>query len=305
MKTIVSILVPVYNSESFLVDCLESISNQSYSNIQIVVVNDGSSDKSWELIKNYSSKDNRFEVYTQDNKGVAATRNRLLELANGNFVLFVDSDDWIEPNTIEILLREQKQGDFDIVTYETSYINDVWEKDTVIKQFLAHTHYNGSLWNKLIRRELFYGLEFDPDISYGEDALMVWQVLQRVDKVLLTNHHFYNHRMNDGSISHQRFGPKKMSGHKVWNTIVAQTQLLWPKYLDIARARFAAEDMWQLYFAAMNDYPKDNYIKMVQEHVREDFKLLKQSKLINKKKLLFAWCISHCYASGKLFKTLQ
>ena len=103
----VSILVPVYNASQYLRECVASLTGQTYTDLQIVLINDGSTDDSWDILKDLAQQDKRLEVYSQPNSGVAATRNRLLEKANGDFVLFVDSDDWIELDTIETLVEEQ------------------------------------------------------------------------------------------------------------------------------------------------------------------------------------------------------
>ena len=93
----VSILVPVYNSAPYLRKCVGSITGQTYTDLQIVLINDGSTDDSWDIMQELARQDKRIEIYSQPNCGVAATRNRLLDKVRGDFVLFVDSDDWIEP----------------------------------------------------------------------------------------------------------------------------------------------------------------------------------------------------------------
>ena len=116
----VSILVPIYNVSRYLRECVGSLTRQTFTDLQIVLINDGSSDDSWEILQKLAQQDQRLEIYSQPNCGVAATRNRLLEKARGEFVLFVDSDDWIEQDTVEILMQEQKKEDYDIVMYQLS-----------------------------------------------------------------------------------------------------------------------------------------------------------------------------------------
>ena len=107
-EDLISIIVPVYNVEKYLEQCLESLLNQTYKNIEIIVVNDGSTDQSLDILKKYSFKDNRIKLYSQKNQGISAARNTALEHINGKYVMFVDSDDWIEINTCEIALHEMK-----------------------------------------------------------------------------------------------------------------------------------------------------------------------------------------------------
>ena len=103
-KPLVSILVPVYNVEAYLPQCLDSLVGQTYPHLQIVLIDDGSTDGSWRVMQEYASRDERIEIYHQENQGVGATRNHLLEKIKGDYVLFVDSDDWVEENHIETLL---------------------------------------------------------------------------------------------------------------------------------------------------------------------------------------------------------
>lgn len=306
----VTILVPVYNTSKYLRQCLDSITAQTYQNLQVVLVDDGSTDDSLSICEEYARKYSYIEVHHQANAGVAAARNKLLSYIAGDYVLFVDSDDWIEPQTVEYLVAEARYSQVDIVTC-SAIINDgpitvkeiqkeEWSQERTVLEFLRHVIFNGSLWNKLIKAERIKGIQFAKEISYGEDALFIWQVLQRVQKVLITNRQLYHYRMNEDSISHQTFGPKKMTGHIVWEQINSVTEQLWPQYLEIARAGLAISDMWLLYFAAQNNYRYDSFIGAFQQTVRRYFKQMRNAQIIGKRKLIFAVIISHSYRLGCL-----
>lgn len=306
----VTILVPVYNTSKYLRQCLDSITAQTYQNLQVVLVDDGSTDDSLSICEEYAGKYSYIEVHHQANAGVAAARNKLLSYIAGDYVLFVDSDDWIEPQTVEYLVAEARYSQVDIVTC-SAIINDgpitvkeiqkeEWSQERTVLEFLRHVIFNGSLWNKLIKAERIKGIQFAKEISYGEDALFIWQVLQRVQKVLITNRQLYHYRMNEDSISHQTFGPKKMTGHIVWEQINSVTEQLWPQYLEIARAGLAISDMWLLYFAAQNNYRYDSFIGAFQQTVRRYFKQMRNAQIIGKRKLIFAVIISHSYRLGCL-----
>lgn len=306
----VTILVPVYNTSKYLRQCLDSITAQTYQNLQVVLVDDGSTDDSLSICEEYAGKYSYIEVHHQVNAGVAAARNKLLSYIAGDYVLFVDSDDWIEPHTVEYLVAEARYSQVDIVTC-SAIINDgpitvkeiqkeEWSQERTVLEFLRHVIFNGSLWNKLIKAERIKGIQFAKEISYGEDALFIWQVLQRVQKVLITNRQLYHYRMNEDSISHQTFGPKKMTGHIVWEQINSVTEQLWPQYLEIARAGLAISDMWLLYFAAQNNYRYDSFIGAFQQTVRRYFKQMRNAQIIGKRKLIFAVIISHSYRLGCL-----
>ena len=294
----VSILVPVYNTAPYLRECVQSLTGQTYRDLQIVMIDDGSSDESWAVMQELAAEDSRIEVYSQSNHGVATTRNQLLDKARGEFVLFVDSDDWIDQDTVESLMREQEQGDYDIVMYRISPANNVDQslsQEEAVGLFLEHDIFRGSLCDKLIRYSLFDGLKIDQTVSYGEDALMVWQVLQRVNKVRMLPHVFYHYRENVNSLSRQRFNGKKLSAYTAWDTICSDTEEAWPKYRDIARGRFACEMTQILRDAAFRGYKRDLGIKLLQEEVRRDGHLITKSGISSWKMRAYAWLVSHHY----------
>ncbi len=310
MNKIVSILIPVYNVEPYLRQCLDSIVNQTYKNLQVVIIDDGSKDGSPAICDEYADKYNFVEVYHQENCGVAETRNRLLLKIKGDYVLFVDSDDWIELDTVEYVVNKISASSCDIVTFDvvkdvqevktTDVKEEMLSQENVIKEFLRHVSFNGSLWNKFFKSNVLKKKRFEMGISYGEDALMTWNVLQEVKNVLVTDKQLYHYRMNETSISHQTYGEKKMSGHKVWTKIVADTICLWPQYIDIARARFALEDMWQLYFASLSGYKFDENIHIFQINIRRNIGIIIKSNLASNSKIFFAILISYCYGIGAL-----
>ena len=307
---IVSVLIPVYNASTYLRQCLDSVVNQTYSHLQIVIIDDGSIDNSFVLCQEYTKLDTRVEAYHQENQGVAITRNNLLEKVRGDYVLFIDADDWVEPDMVESLVNLAETHNADIVTCK-NVINDsvcqkdsielnVWSQEETIYHFLRHIILNGSLWNKLIRTRLLNGIKFQPDISFGEDALFCWQVLQCTRKVVQTSAQYYHYRMNNDSLSHQRFGEKRMSGRLVWEQISRDAEKNWPKYAEIANASFAISDMWQLYYAAEDEYKYDDFIRECQLHVRKNLLIIAKSRLVNLKKYVFALVVSINYNIAKL-----
>ena len=294
----VSILVPVYNAAPYLKECVDSLTGQTYRDLQIVLINDGSTDGSWAVLEELARKDKRLEIYTQRNCGVAATRNHLLEKARGEFVLFVDSDDWIELNTIETLIEEQQKGDYDLVSFQISNAlpQDMdYTQEQVVKLFLEHKDFRGSLCDKLIKAKLFDGLQTDPGVYYGEDALLVWQVLQRVKKVRVLGRVLYHYRVNINSLSRRKFNGKKFTAYTTWSSIVQDTTESWPQYGDIARARFACEMTQILRAAAMSGYKSDSSISLLQEVVRRYSPLIKKTGISSAKMSLYAWLVSNHY----------
>ena len=297
MKSMVTILVPVYNAAPFLRQCVGSLTGQTYSDLQIVLIDDGSTDDSISIMQELARADKRIEIYSQPNCGVAATRNRLLEKVRGDFVLFVDSDDWIELDTIESLMREQEKGDFDIVSFQlTSPSKDEWlAQEEVVKRFLEHRTFRGSLCDKLVKAGLYEGLKIDQTVNYGEDAMLIWQVLQRVSSVRILGQVFYHYRVNENSLSRQHFNGKKFTAYSSWDLICRDVDESWPQYSDIAHARFACEMTQILRAAALSGYKRNNSVKLLQEEIRRDGHKMTSTGVSSWKMRLFAWLISHNY----------
>lgn len=301
----VSILVPCYNVEAFLPQCLGSIVNQTYRDLQIVIVDDGSRDRTLSVAQEYAAKDSRIEVYHQDNLGVAAARNALLSKIRGDFFLFIDSDDWIEPDMVEFLLTNAEKENADMVTCGMvvndtpvckKYSRDIYDNNKVVERFLYHIEFRGSLWNKLISVSLLNNEpKFHCGISYGEDALFCWELLKVTDRVVYTDRQFYHYRMNSDSISHKVFGPKKLSAHDVWTSICEDTEVLYPQYLNIAQARFCIEATLLLRNAAHCHYAEKENIRMLQRTIRKYRHRLNEVVITNQKLKWYAAIASKNY----------
>ncbi len=313
MKDTVSVLIPVYNMSKYLRECLDSVVNQTYKDLQIVIVDDGSTDDSLAIAREYEQKDKRVEVSHQRNAGVAEARNNLLSRIKGDYVLFVDSDDWIELNMIEFLIETLKKTNTDIVTCSmvreisnNSFNQEIWEHEKLVYEFLRHEHISGSLWNKLIKTRLLHNVKFHCGISYGEDALFFWQIIKTKVRVAVTDKQLYNYRRNPISISCQSWSPeKKGTGHIVWSSICEDVAKDWAKYLSIAKARFALEDMWGLYFASLAGYKYDEHIKLRQLNIKQNLHNIRKSRLTSLDRYITAAILCRWYDAGRIIKMIK
>lgn len=314
-KPIVSILIPAYNVAAYLPQCLDSVLNQTYRDLLVVIVDDGSKDDTLAVAQGYADKDGRVEIYHQDNQGVAATRNHLLDKVKGDYVLFVDADDWIEPDMVEYLVNIAQDHGTDFAMCDR-LINDagpsrkepkVFELDQehAIVDFLYHDYFVGALWNKLFKKNVIEGVRFNKEIWYGEDALFTWGVLQKTEKVVVSDKQLYHQYMNEKSISHQSFGEKKLTGHQTWTIISEDVKTRWPQYTDLVLGTFARSDMYLLQQASMSGYPKDDNIKELQSNVRKNFKYLVPRLKTTKRILLMGTIIMFWYGFGKVYQQLH
>lgn len=307
---LVSILIPVYNVETYLSQCIDSILIQTYTNLQVVLVDDGSTDGSWKVCKKYADKDDRIEVFHKGNSGVADTRNFLLDKVRGGYVLFVDSDDWIDADMVEALMTIACKNDADIVICE-NVINDVTcdkraadikvlNQNEAIALFLEHKELRGSLWNKLFKTSLLHNIRFHYGISLGEDALFCWEVLQRASNVMRTENQYYHYRMLETSLTHSTFGPKKLSAYNVWHKISCDTHILWPQYEDIARSRFCIEMILLLRDAAKSKYSRNESIQILQDVVKNNIYSIHKTHMSSWKMTVYGYLVAYCYNIVKL-----
>lgn len=238
MKPLISIIVPVYNVENYLVKCLESILSQTYQNLEILLVDDGSPDRCPQICDDYARKDSRIVVIHQKNLGVSAARNAGLDRATGEYIGFVDSDDLISPVMFENLLnlimkyhvpismcqyREIYDSQSILTDSKKETEKGVLSQEDAIKEILLPGQYNGYLCNKLFHQSLFNGItpiRFDPKISLCEDLLVVVQCFLKVQKVAYITQPFYKYQINLNSAMHN-FSQKSLSVLNAWEKIFA------------------------------------------------------------------------------------
>ena len=227
MKDLISIIVPVFNVEKYLSKCLETLTAQTYENLEIILIDDGSTDRSKEICDEWKILDNRIIVIHQNNKGVSTARNTALELCNGEYIGFVDGDDWCELQMYEALLNSIKESDSDVamcgfVDYPNGIDNPI-EKGTsplepcdyenAIEPILKHKGYFVSLWNKLFKRSIIFEDEtailMDPDLDYGEDEVWLFEIISKAKRISFVPTALYHWRPREGSASRTNYLSKK------------------------------------------------------------------------------------------------
>lgn len=221
MNKIISIIIPVYNAEENLKRCLESVTNQTYSNIEILIINDGSTDTTIKICEEYAKKDKRIRIINKKNEGVSIARNTGIKNAGGDYLLFIDSDDWIELQTCEELNKIVSKCDYDSICFRNTFHNehtvkkDFWkerkEKDIVKSLFYEIENENSSIssavyiWNKLYNKESIIKnkIYFDEELKYGEDLLFNYAFFSENKKVYYLDKLLYNYYINNTSVTHK------------------------------------------------------------------------------------------------------
>ena len=232
MNDLITIVVPVYNVEKYLPHTLESICGQTYTNLQILLIDDGSTDDSLAVCHKWARQDNRIQVYEQENQGVARTRNKGIQLATGKYVMFLDADDWVEADMLESLYRLAEADHADVACCLLREENQLEEKDncTITERTIIHGKNKTesglallTVWGpvcKLYRKDLIENIQFE-EYKVAEDLLFNTNVVcsKKFERASLIQYPFYHYMIYAGSVSrvfekYAALSPKKKKQYK-------------------------------------------------------------------------------------------
>ena len=214
-KELISVIVPIYNVEKYIARCLDSLISQTHSNIQIIVVNDGTLDKSREIVEKYKTDDKRIEIYDKGNGGLSDARNYGLKHVRGKYVCFVDSDDWVSNDYIETLYSIFRENvNITCGGFEYFYDNGKTEiKECMRKTVLSNAAAMQALcegkwmtnhvWNKMYRVQLFENIQFEVGRHF-EDIYIMHQLFAKATQIICTDKIIYHYFMRGESIIHQK-----------------------------------------------------------------------------------------------------
>ncbi len=213
---LISIIVPVYNVEKYLQECLDSVLAQTYKNLEIILIDDGSTDNCPQICDDYAAKDKRIKVIHQKNQGVSAARNAGLKMAKGEYIGFVDSDDYIKPDMYEYLYQLISKDNADMAMCNMCQTDTFRSSDPIEKDYLfisAKDIFNYSDWmlpvNKLYKSSIFYNIRFQEGLSHGEDAYAIFKIIQKISFISLGKEAKYYYRQNNSSACH-KFKPSHL-----------------------------------------------------------------------------------------------
>lgn len=277
----ISVIVPVYNAENYIVRCLDSLVNQNLSGVEIIVIDDGSTDGTSKILSRYK---NKIKLITQKNSGVATARNKGLECAKGEYIAFVDSDDWIEKDMFEKMYNKAIENDFDAVMCDFWYTDDTrtWngvstntenivtdrqKKDFMLKMFPV-------IWNKIYKRNKIEKFRFKDGV-WAEDVEYLYRIITNINNVGVINEKLYFYYQRE--ISESRLYDKRIYSYvDNFNDIVDFYKKnnyydLYKKELEYCYVRYLYATFVKRasYFASKSDY--DKAIEVAIENVKKYF----------------------------------
>ena len=310
--TKVSIIIPVYNVGQYLPKCLDSIINQTLKDIEIICINDGSTDNSLSILKEYASKDDRMIIIDKENEGVSIARNEGLDIATGEYIVFVDSDDWLEINALELCYDKIIQDNSDMLVFNHREIKH--NKRYEYKSFSLITqdkpfYFNNcsddffyvspAMWGKFIARKILIH-RFNKNVRKGEDALYLWETCIKNPKISILNEPLYNYMQRDGSAMHNTNLIDNCELFKAVNILINKEDFYKaPENIQIQiLERFCKSIWWELHILPKthelsNLYKKEykNFNKLFRQYDAKTLKRLhfikKMKKEYNKKDVIF------------------
>ena len=230
---LVSIIIPAYNVDNYLEECVNSLLCQTYTNYEVIIMDDGSTDNTYNIGKHLTVESAKVKLFHQENQGVSIARNIGMQKANGEFFIFVDADDIVAPQYIETLVACAKKSDMgmagftsergEIATKVSMNTIDIRASD-MIESILCGTNYDGYLWNKIFQRKIIENnnLKFQKNIVVWEDLLFVLQYLKNCDKVTVSGEKLYYYRYREGSAVNNTRLDKYRSKYEVMEKIKEQ-----------------------------------------------------------------------------------
>ena len=213
MNNKVSIIVPIFNSENYLEKCINSIINQRYKDIEVILINDGSTDSSLDICKQYAVKDKRIKIINKANTGVSNSRNVGINNAKGKYIFFIDSDDYLELDCIQKLIKKQKSDD---VLVRTKFYNDksisLYGREDYLTKIVSG-EIRGVSWGYLLVKEKIGELRFDENTSFMEDTLFMFKYIENVSEIYVLDEILYKQTANINSLTKKGNVERKIEGY--------------------------------------------------------------------------------------------
>lgn len=284
----VSVIVPVYNVENYIEKCLDSLAKQTLKEIEILIINDGSPDNSQKIIDKYVKKYKNMKSFTKENGGLSDARNYGIERASGEYIAFVDSDDYVTHDMYEKMYVKAKSGDFDMVVCDLNYIypdkiipaySNIKNDTTDIKNTMLNIY--PAAWNKIFKKELFgEKIKFKKDVWF-EDVEFIYRLLPSIKNIGVVHEHFNQYVQREGSITNT-INRKVYHYIDNWNGIIKYyiDNNMYNDYRDELEYCYVRY-IFATFIKSASKYPYTDYIEAVEEaikNVKEKFPNYRKNK---------------------------
>ncbi len=303
-RDLISIIIPIYNVENYLEKCLDSVIKQTYDNIEIILIDDGSEDKSKQICDNYVKLDSRIKVIHKNNEGVSKARNIGIDMSKGKFITFVDSDDYIDINYIEVLYElaiknksdivicgvKDEDNDGNIVNISNEIITELNKKE-ILKELLNEKYFFSVCWAKLYKRDRIGDIRFNENMKIAEDLEFLYKLLDNINAVYVdTTKKLYHFLIREGSATRKGFNENWKKEIELCENIINDVSKRYPDIRDYAIKRYFKVVMTCMIIELKTSNNKDtvNYLK---NKLIEFKKQIRYNYLIGRKQKIFFYTV--------------
>lgn len=287
MNEKISVIVPIYNVEKYLDKCIESITNQTYKNLEIILVNDGSTDNCGNICDRYAEIDSRIKVIHKENGGLSDARNTGLEISTGDIISFVDSDDYIDSEMYQIMVDKLIELNADIIECNINYVfekeiiekniliqKELYENKEAMKELILERTFHQTVWNKLYKRECINKIYFEVGKT-NEDEFWTYQVFGNANKIAIINNPLYFYVQRQGSIMNSEYSIKRLDGIEARYERLNYINQRYNSLLKIEKERFLFNCLYhyQQILKSNHIFNKKNACEILERYIKKlDFK---------------------------------
>ena len=288
----ITVIIPVYNAEKYIDRCLFSICNQMYSNLEIIIINDGSKDSSYDICKKYSEVDSRIKLISQKNQGVSVARKNGILVSTGDYITFVDSDDYLAEDMYQNMMLVNKEGNIDIIESGYIFIDEkdrvlnkiilkdetIIGKEKILEKYLSSNNSLYFLWNKLYRRELFKNMSFS-EFSFSEDYL--WNIFlhSNCTKKIITQYAGYFYMKNMNGACNSFYNLKKIDGILAGREARSYLESNYKKFVKYAVKYTIQYELFIYSIFSLDKIKKKEFLEKIVNFFEEDYELYKKYKI--------------------------
>lgn len=277
---VISVVVPVYNVEPYLIECLESIINQTYRDLEIILIDDGSTDRSGDICDEYGKKDERIIVIHQSNQGSASAKNAGLRKSSGEYLAFVDSDDFLQEDAYEFMVKQLEEYCADIIqgcfrkVYQKFYrdVNKIIEMQILdTSEFLELFTKDwtcGLLWDKLYKRDIFKDIYFKEGHKI-DDEFFTYKGVMNSKKILRVPHYIYNYRQRISSVMFSKDSQLKIISDSLEYLSIRREEV--KKSFPQLKKVYDEHYLNMLIILSKNEYINAEHIKEIKQHIKKYF----------------------------------
>lgn len=310
----ISIIIPIYNVEKYLEKCLDSILNQTYKNLEIILIDDGSTDNSPNICNSYCEKDKRIKIIHKNNEGVSSARNKGIELSKGKYIVFIDSDDYVSNEHIEVLYDCIISNNVDLVISNLIDISEdgiilnneekesfLMNKDQCLKELLSEDNFYHLCCGNIYRKDLLEKIRFNCKYRIAEDLDFLYRYIKQINSAYFLSKNTYYYLKREGSATNSIYSEKWNDELKICNFIISEMVELENNFHKYAKRKYIRLNINQAYRFKLNK----NQTKILKNNIKIYKNEMFNSKLFDNKEKLKIFLLLKSYYLFKIVSNIK